>query len=117
MYATVAVPVSSALSQALGDGPRVHFAPGTENPYDGQGDGDVIQGITCDVGFHLVHDVGVEALSVVQLEGLDDPSIHGWSCDVVLAVKGDLCGLPTLDLSIVDPVHRRVVHDSSTFLP
>ena len=33
----------------------------------------------------------MEALSVVQLEGLDDTSIHGWSCDVVLDVKGDLC--------------------------
>ena len=33
-------------------------------------DSDVIQGITCEVGFHLVHDVGVETLSVVQLEGL-----------------------------------------------
>ena len=53
----------------------------------------------------------MEALSVVQLEGLDDTSIHGWSCDVVLAVKGDLCVLQTLDLSIVDPVHRSVVHE------
>ena len=34
-----------------------------------------------------------------------------WSCDVVSAGKGDLCGLQTLELSIVDPVHRRVVHE------
>ena len=53
----------------------------------------------------------MEVLSVVQLEGPDDTSIHGWSCDVVLAVKGDLCVLQTLDLSIVDPVHRSVVHE------
>ena len=55
----------AALFEALGDGPRVHFAPGTEDPHYGQGDGDVLQGIARDVGFHLVHDVGVEDLPVV----------------------------------------------------
>ena len=58
--------------------PRVHIATGTEDSHDGQGDGDVI---ARDVGFHLVHDVGVEALSASM----------GWSCDVVLDGKGDLC--------------------------
>ena len=47
----------AALSEALGDvlGFTLHRHG---IPHDGQGDGDVIQGITRDVGFHLVHDGG-----------------------------------------------------------
>ena len=77
-----------------------------EDPYNG--DGYILQGIARDVGFHLVHEVGVEALTVVQLEYL--PASMGWNCEVVLAGKKVLCGL-TLDLSMVDHVHRLVVHE------
>ena len=48
-----------------------------EDPHDSQGDGDVLQVIARDVDFYLVHVMGEKAPPVVQLEGLDDPNIHG----------------------------------------
>ena len=77
MYATAAVSVSSALCKHLEIviGFTLQQARKTHTMAK---DSDVIQGITCEVGFHLVHDVGVETLSVVQLEGLDDHSVHGF---------------------------------------